>query len=79
MNTILYSRSFDTTAMIVMIILMASILSVVPESLEQTAIATVGQGNTTTTATPTGSDNATQRVSVGELFRIAITMSTCTD
>jgi plastocyanin len=43
---------------------MASMISVAPESFKQTAIATVDQGNTTT-ATPTGPDNATQRVSVG--------------
>src|SRR3712207_5392510 len=65
MNTILYSRSFATTAMMGMILIMASIVSVAPELLKQTAIATVGQGNTTTTATPTGPNNAAQRVSVG--------------
>jgi plastocyanin len=66
MNTILYSRSFATTAMMGMILIMASIVSVAPELLKQTAIATVGQGNTTTTtATPIGPNNATQRVSVG--------------
>ncbi len=65
MNTILYSGSFAITAMMVIILLMASIISVVPESLDQTAIATVGQGNTTSTADPTGPDNATQQVSVG--------------
>ena len=41
------------------------IISVAPELLKQTAIATVGQGNTTTTATPTEPNTATQRVSVG--------------
>src|ERR687896_1970477 len=66
MNTILYSRSFATTAMMGMILIMGSIVSVAPELLNQTAIATVGQGNTTTTtATPIGPNNATQRVSVG--------------
>jgi plastocyanin len=65
MNTTLYSGSFSITAMTVMILLMASIISVVPESLDQTAIATVGQGDTTTTADPTGPDNATPQVSVG--------------
>jgi plastocyanin len=65
MNTILYSRSFATIAMMGMILIMASIVSVAPELLKQAAIATVGQGNTTTTATPTGPNNATQRVSVG--------------
>jgi plastocyanin len=65
MNTILYSRSFATIAMMMMILIMASIISVAPELLKQAAIATVGQGNTTTTATPTGPNNATQRVSVG--------------
>lgn len=65
MNTTLYSGSFAITAMMVMILLLVSIISVVPESLDQTAIATVGQGNTTTTADPTGPDNATQQVSVG--------------
>src|SRR5918992_5762829 len=66
MNTILYSRSFATTAMMGMILIMGSIVSVAPELLNQTAIATVVQGNTTTTtATPIGPNNATQRVSVG--------------
>ena len=66
MNTILYSRSFATTAMMGMILIMGSIVSVAPELLNQTAIATAGQGNTTTTtATPIGPNNATQRVSVG--------------
>src|ERR687896_2046397 len=66
MNTILYSRSFATTAMMGMILIMGSIVSVAPELLNQTAIATVGKGNTTTTtATPIGPNNATQRVSVG--------------
>src|SRR5918998_3124136 len=66
MNTILYSRSFATTAMMGMILIMATIVSVAPELLKQTAIATVGQGNTTTTTTtPIGPNNATQRVSVG--------------
>jgi plastocyanin len=65
MNTILYSRSFATTAMMGMILIMAFIVSVAPELLKQTAIATVGQGNTTITATPTGPNNATQQVSVG--------------
>src|SRR3712207_471810 len=65
MNTILYSRSFATTAMMGMVLIMASIISVAPELLKQTAIATVGQGNTTTTTTPTEPNNATQRVSVG--------------
>jgi plastocyanin len=65
MNTILYSRPFATTAMTGMILIMASMISVAPELLKQTAIATVGQGNTTTTATPTEPNNATQRVSVG--------------
>ncbi|HEX2170031.1 MAG TPA: plastocyanin/azurin family copper-binding protein [Nitrososphaera sp.] len=65
MNNILYSRSFATTATMGMILIMASIVSVAPELLKQAAIASIGQGNTTTTATPTGPNNATQRVSVG--------------
>ena len=65
MKTALYSGSFAITAMMVMILLMASIISVIPESLEQTAIATAGQGNTTTTAAPTRPDNTTHQVSVG--------------
>jgi plastocyanin len=65
MNNILYPRSFATTATMGMILIMASIVSVTPELLKQAAIATIGQGNTTTTATPTGPNNATQRVSVG--------------
>jgi plastocyanin len=65
MNTILYSRPFATTAMTGMILIMASMISVASELLKQTAIATVGQGSTTTTATPTEPNNATQRVSVG--------------
>jgi plastocyanin len=64
MMTTLYSGSVAITAMMVMILLMTSIMSVAPKLFSQTAIATVDQGNTTT-ATPTGSDNATQRVSVG--------------
>ena len=65
MNNILYPRSFATTATMGMILIMASIVSVAPELLKQAAIASIGQGNTTTTATPTGPNNATQRVSVG--------------
>jgi plastocyanin len=64
MKTTLYPGSVAITAMMVMILLMASIISVAPELFSQTAVATVDQGNTTT-ATPTGPDNATQRVSVG--------------
>src|SRR5918994_4416604 len=65
MMTTLYSGSVAITAiMMVMILLMTSIMSVAPKLFSQTAIATVDQGNTTT-ATPTGSDNATQRVAVG--------------
>jgi plastocyanin len=64
MNTRLFSGSFAITATMVIILLMASINSVAPELFKQTAIATVDQGNTTT-ITPTGSDNTTQRVSVG--------------
>ena len=64
MNTRLFSGSFAITATMVIILLMASINSVAPELFKQKAIATVDQGNTTT-ITPTGSDNTTQRVSVG--------------
>src|SRR3712207_8583204 len=51
--------------MLVMIILMPSIASVLPKSLDKTEMATVDQDNTTITADPTGPDNATQQVSVG--------------
>jgi plastocyanin len=64
MKTTLYPGSVAITAMMVMILLMASIISVAPELFKQAAIATVDQGNTID-ATPTGPDNATQRVSVG--------------
>src|SRR5688572_31952436 len=64
MMTTLYSGSVAITAMMGMILLMTSIMSVAPELFSQTAIATVDQGNITT-ATPIGPDNATQRVSVG--------------
>jgi plastocyanin len=66
MKTTLYSRSVAITAMMIMILLMASIISGAPALFKQTAIATVDQGNSTTTTTsPTGPDNATPRVSVG--------------
>jgi plastocyanin len=67
MKTALYPGSVAITAMMVMILLMASIISAAPALFKQTAIATVDQGNTTTTTTTslTGPDNATQRVSVG--------------
>src|ERR671916_504577 len=67
MKTTVYLRSVPTTAMMGMILLMASIISVAPALFKQTAIATIDQGDTTTTtATPTAPDNATtERVAVG--------------
>jgi plastocyanin len=64
MNITFCSGSFAITATMVIVLLLASINSVAPELFKQTAIATVDQGNTTTT-TPTGSDNTAQRVAVG--------------
>jgi plastocyanin len=61
-----YSRSVTSTAMMGMILLMASMISVAPALFKQTAIATIDQGDTTTTTTPTAPDNATtERVAVG--------------
>jgi plastocyanin len=66
MKTTTYSGSVTTTAMMGMILLMASIISVAPALFKQTAIATIDQGDTTTTTTPTAPDNATtERVAVG--------------
>jgi plastocyanin len=65
MKTTTYSGSVTTTAMMGMILLMASIISAAPALFKQIAIATVDQGDTTTT-TPTAPDNATtERVAVG--------------
>ncbi len=67
MKTTTYSGSVTTatTAMMGMILLMASIISVAPALFKQTAIATIDQGDTTTT-TPTAPDSATtERVAVG--------------
>jgi plastocyanin len=63
-----YSRSVTSTAMMGMILLMASMISVAPALFKQTAIATIDQGGTTTTttATPTAPDSATtERIAVG--------------
>jgi plastocyanin len=65
MKTTFYAGSVTITAMMVMILLMASIISAAPALFKQTATATLDQGDTTTTPTPTAPDNATQRVAVG--------------
>ena len=64
MKTTIYSGSVTTIAMMGMILLMASMISVAPALFKQTAIATIDQGGTTTT--PTAPDSATtERVAVG--------------
>jgi plastocyanin len=65
MNITPSSGSFAITAIMAVILLMTSMNSVLSELFKQTAIATVGQGNTTTTTTTKGPDNTTHRVSVG--------------
>jgi plastocyanin len=66
MKTTTYSGSVTTTAMMGMILLMASIISSAPALFKQTAIATIDQGDTTITTTSTAPDNATtERVAVG--------------
>jgi len=71
MNTIPYARSVTITAAIMNILIMASVSAAVPTLFNQTAIATVAQGDaianttSTTTTSATATENASQRVAVG--------------
>ena len=63
MNAILYDRSVTIAAVMMSILLMASVSAAVPTLFNQTAIATVDQGNatdTTTITSATATDNATR-------------------